>query len=176
MSEGGSYGHMASLLRECCDELVAALGPNDSAPPRGAGPSPRAVPVEVTSFVELDGSALRATLAVALSTEFLHATHPRRARGVDRDDLVSWASEILNQLAGRLVNKLGRRGILLQIGIPGSLMGREIQLWFPFEEATVFEDGRLRVLLSLDEMLPDFEIPSEEERNDCRQEGDLLLF
>jgi hypothetical protein len=65
--------------------------------------------------------------------------------------------------------------VSVQIGIPGSLMGREIQLWFPLEDAIVFESEGLRVSLSIESMPSDFDLPVEEQ-DGCSQEGDLLLF
>jgi hypothetical protein len=184
MKESAPFRQLAGLLRECCVELAVSLAPEEgegvgSERPQTQSTSRAATqegaPLAVASFVELEGSSLRAIVATFVSVDFLRDTHPRRHRGVSSDELVGWASELVNQVAGRLVNKLGRRGVSVQIGIPGSLMGREIQLWFPLEDAIVFESEGLRVSLSIESMPSDFDLPVEEQ-DGCSQEGDLLLF
>jgi len=184
MKESAPYGHLANLLRDCCVELVfslapeagAAAGVETSTQQASAPPGfPEDAPLEVASFVELGGSSLRATVAACLSVDFLRNTHPRRHRGVTPQELLGWGSELVNQIAGRFVNKMGRRGVSVQIGIPGSLMGREIQLWFPFGDDMVFRSEGLRVSLSMEAISSEFDLLVEEQ-DGSSQEGDLLLF
>lgn len=168
-SNESSESEVARLLTHCCEELVVSL-PHDDAF-RGTAPVPAA---DVVSFIDLGGPDVRATVVARATVSFLRESHPRRHRRMTDEDIVGWASEIVNQAAGRFVNRLSGHGISAQIGIPGSLMGHAVSLFLDPRARKVFERDGLVVTLSLDELRRPLQTVASD--NAARQEGDLLLF
>jgi hypothetical protein len=167
-SNESSESEVARLLTQCCEELVASL-------PRDAFPATDpATAADVVSFIDLGGADVRATVAARATVSFLRESHPRRHRRMTDEDIVGWASEIVNQAAGRFVNKLSGHGISAQIGIPGSLMGRQLSLTLGARAREVFARDGLVVTLSLDELRRPLQTVASDDAT--RQEGDLLLF
>jgi len=167
--EGSPHTELAALLARCCEELLASLS------------SPTTVPADVpvvsksvVSFVELTGADVGATLVARFEEGFLGRTHPRRHRRLMEEDLAGWASEIVNQVGGRFVNKLGQRGVNARIGIPGSLLGPTLHLHLPVGATKAFARGGLSLFLALDELRRPLMSVAQDDAT--RQEGELVLF
>jgi len=59
-----------------------------------------------------------------------HPQHRRELRG-DHDALADWSRELANLLAGSLKTALLRQGIIIELGLPASLLGSEVRIALP---------------------------------------------
>jgi len=167
--EGSPHIELAALLARCCEELLASLTSETV-----ASVDAPMVSKTVVSFIDLRGADIGATLVARFEEGFLGRTHPRRHRRLTEEDLAGWASEIVNQVGGRFVNKLGQRGVNAQIGIPGSLLGPTLHLHLPPGAGEAFARGGLSLFLALDELRRPLMSVAQDDAT--RQEGDLVLF
>jgi chemotaxis protein CheX len=165
------------VIRGCCGDLFGDL--LGGRPPEDA-PEPGAVEREIVSFIDLGGTAVRATMAVSTPFHLARASHPRRRKNATDEEILDWAAEMLNQVAGRVANRLGARGVDIQIGIPGSILARKLQLFCTGgahgRDALVFEGYGIKVYLNLGPAGPAPQARDPGQAGDCAREGDVLLF
>jgi chemotaxis protein CheX len=171
-----TFDNLDPVIRECCADLCAHLLGDQAAE---TDPDP-AGEREIVSFIELGGPALRATMASRARSGVVRASHPRRRKQVTEQEILDWAAEILNQIAGRITNKLGARGVDVEIGIPGSLIADELQLFCEGaareRQALVFEGYGIRVYLNVGAAPRDLAVLDSGQAAACANEGDVLLF
>lgn len=167
--DGSPETELAALLARCCEELLASLSADTASPADVPG-----LTKAVVSFVDLTGADVDATLVARFEEGFLGRTHPRRHRRLTEEDLAGWASEIVNQVGGRFVNKLGQRGVNARIGIPGSLLGPTLHLHLQAGASRAFARGGLSLFLALDELRRPLMSVAHDDAT--RQEGELVLF
>lgn len=86
---------------------------------------------ELGAMVGFRGKAIRGGLAFVAPTKLIASLLPvPRDRARPETQLRDWTSEIVNQIFGRLKNKLGARAGRFQIGSPVCFTGRSIRLAF----------------------------------------------
>ena len=64
-------------------------------------------------MIELTGDGVHATLLLSPNTEALRRSYP-----LEGQPSADWVGELLNQVAGRLQNDLGARGVRVGLGTP----------------------------------------------------------
>ncbi len=131
-----TFDEVESVVRACS---VAMFGPSPALPssldrlrrrsaPAAAAcrtrgrPSPAPSP-ELLSFIDFLGPRVSGTLLLCQVPIAVVGTHPRGAASLREADVLDWANERVNQLAGRIANRLNPRGISIQIGLPATVSG-----------------------------------------------------
>jgi hypothetical protein len=120
-----AFDEIGLVIRACCG---AMFGPPMD-PSVRASPAPdadlRPPSSELFSYIEFEGPGVRGMLVLRQPKRASLATHPRPAPPEHSDaDAVDWASERVNQVAGRMANRLSAKGVSIQIGLPATLHGR----------------------------------------------------
>ncbi len=88
-------------------------------------------PSELGAMVGFRGKAIRGGLAFVAPKELIASLLPVPPDGArPENQLRDWTAEIVNQIFGRLKNKLGARAGRFQIGAPVCFSGRSIRLAF----------------------------------------------
>jgi len=185
-STGGSQGGDASarnyavldqLLRDCCVELMADYG----LPATLAAPTAFNEPAVEGSVAAIDfsGRDLRGTIALRMTSSVVLETY-RVAVGVPvcegSTDASDWTCELVNQLIGRLKNKLRSYNVSFNVNTPRLLST------FPVAELeralrSRFVSDRGAFAGYLDVMIaPGFTFVDSPPEVPLLDEGDLVLF
>jgi hypothetical protein len=128
-------------------------------------------PVSILPFT---GQQLAGSLLLAAPIALMEQTTPSGEQTIE--DLADWSRELANLLAGSLKTALMQQGIIIELGIPASVVGGEVRVALPAETGLglVFCDGSNMLHLVLDGYLAeDVEIRAEEENGPA---FDVLLF
>lgn len=154
------------MLEAAAAELLAGIDPYiGRVPPRSDDPE-----VEMAGVVGFVGPAVRGLISVAM------ARSPSDARrDLLREDR---ASELANQLAGRVKNRLARVGVSYEVAPPVTLRGRQLLISSRERETKLSYSGPLGsydVVASLDVLQP-VDLRPVGEGDKPMAEGDLLLF
>ena len=154
-------------------------------------PCPSAHKSQIVAFISFGGARLRGTLTVMAPKQLWQRTYPSAVlASVEQGDtdLLDWCGEVVNQVLGRIKNKLARRGVEFQVSTPSAVHASEltisrsaqrsvsilrarsergwaIGIWF---DAAV-EAGEMLIPLSS-------EGPAGGASEESMTEGDLLLF
>jgi hypothetical protein len=115
-----AFDEMESVVRLCSAAMFGAAT-SGSVPPRKGSRRDRSP--ELLSFIDFVGPRVSGTLLLCQDPTDLGGTHPRGAGGLGEADVLDWANERVNQLAGRVANRLNPRGISIQIGLPATVHG-----------------------------------------------------
>jgi CheY-specific phosphatase CheX len=76
------------------------------------------------------GRQMRGAVLLAASDELLVSSFPKPAvrGGLDRDALLDWSGELLNQLVGRVKAELGKHGVIIEPGTPTTISGVAVRV------------------------------------------------
>ena len=171
------------LSKELSAEVTALLAEYGVVAKLAGGPVGED-PDWVFASLELSNDQIQGALLMRAPVEVLGATIPiTRKGGPFIDELLDWGGELCNQLAGRIKNQLGSRGICIRLATPIATRAAAMQVEWAYWNAAGTEwtrflaDGQavsVRVLLDVD---PDFELPERQdaEAASVRSEG-LMLF
>src|SRR3954462_12147328 len=118
-----NYSILDQLLRDCCLELMADYGlPETLATPTPA--SDGATDVS-TAAIDFGGRDLRGTIGLRMTNSIVLETY-RAAVGAPIDagstDASDWTCELVNQLIGRLKNKLRSYNVSFNVNTPRLLV------------------------------------------------------
>lgn len=159
-------GYFVSVLEEAAGELLARVDPYISrVPSRGDDPA-----VELAGVVGFVGPAVRGLISVAIA----------RSPSDARRDLLSEdrASELANQLAGRVKNQLSRLGVTYEVAPPVTLCGRQLLISSRERETKLVFRGPLGTY----DVIAALEVPGPVDlrrvgaNDEPMAEGDVLLF
>ncbi len=79
---------------------------------------------QVATFIGFGGALLRGTLTLVAPFALLHAAYPIpicAPAEVPEADVLDWSGELVNQLLGRIKNRLAPRGVEIMASTPKSL-------------------------------------------------------
>lgn len=165
---------VADALRAACMELMADYGVHATWEPDGTPAPKTSAFVAVAGF---DGESARGVVALRATRGVLTQT-ARQAVGPDGAVLIAdWTCELVNQLLGRLKNKLRGYSVSIHVQQP-ELVGierldeldRATRYWFTCEYGNF--SGYLDLVLS-----PGFVFePRELDAESLAWEGDLIVF
>lgn len=142
-----------------------------------------AAPVEGLEFaryvssIGFSSQGICGSIMLALPRTVVAATQPT----ADEDGGGDWASELANQMAGRLKNSLLRYGLTITISLPVMVMGEHLK-WAAFVEGVTqsysFDSSQGRMVVRLDaEVQEDLVLEEQEaENDDGMDEGDFQMF
>lgn len=140
-------------------------------------------PVESLAFaryvssIGFSSEGICGSIMLAFPKEVVAATQPT----ADAEGGGDWASELANQMAGRLKNHLLRYGVTITISLPVMVMGNNLK-WAAYVEGTTriytVESQEGPIALRLDAELPNELVLQEEEaaNDDGMDEGDFQMF
>jgi hypothetical protein len=172
-----NYAILDQLLRDCCLELMADYGlPATLATPAPA--SDAATDVSIAA-IDFSGRDLRGTIGLRMTNSVVLETY-RAAVGAAMDqasnDASDWTCELVNQLIGRLKNKLRSYTVSFNVNTPRLLV------MFPVAELeralrSRFVSDRGSFAGYLDVMIaPGFAFVDSAPEAPLVDEGDLVLF
>jgi chemotaxis protein CheX len=119
---------LTSLLVQICRDMFT---PNGEALEElaGAAGTPSDRENLLASSIGLSGSTVRGALVVVARPAFFKLTYPSEL-GVPRsdDDVADWAGEVVNQLLGRIKNRLSTYGLDFTTSTPTVVRGDRLQL------------------------------------------------
>ena len=172
-----NYAILDQLLRDCCLELMADYGlPATLATPVPANEAATDVSIAAIDF---SGRDLRGTIGLRMTNSVVLETY-RAAVGAAIDqgstDASDWTCELVNQLIGRLKNKLRSYNVSFNVNTPRLLV------MFPVAELeralrSRFVSDRGSFAGYLDVMIaPGFAFVDSPPEVPLVDEGDLVLF
>jgi hypothetical protein len=172
-----NYAILDQLLRDCCLELMADYGlPATLATPAPA--SDAATDVSIAA-IDFSGRDVRGTIGLRMTNSVVLETY-RAAVGAAIDagssDASDWTCELVNQLIGRLKNKLRSYNVSFNVNTPRLLV------MFPVAELeralrSRFVSDRGSFAGYLDVMIaPGFAFVDSAPEAPLVDEGDLVLF
>jgi hypothetical protein len=181
-SDGGdttarNYAILDQLLRDCCVELMADYGlPATLAAP--AAFNDPAVDVAIAA-IDFSGRDLRGTIGLRMTSSVVLETY-RAAVGVPVQEASpeanDWTCELVNQLIGRLKNKLRLYNVSFNVNTPRLLatfpvaeLERALRSRFVSDRGTFA--GYLDVMIA-----PGFVFVDSPPEEPLVDEGDLVLF
>jgi hypothetical protein len=172
-----NYAILDQLLRDCCVELMADYG----LPATLAAPSAFNEPAVGVSIAAIDfsGRDLRGTIALRMTSSVVLETY-RAAVGVPvgegSTEASDWTCELVNQLIGRLKNKLRSYNVSFNVNTPRLLatfpvaeMERALRSRFVSDRGAFA--GYLDVMIA-----PGFAFVDSPPEVPLLDEGDLVLF
>jgi chemotaxis protein CheX len=118
---------LAALLVQMCRDLFAGNGePFEELSVDTPVPDREGL---LAACIGLSGQAVRGALVVVARPSFFKQMYPQEL-GVPRseDDLADWAGELVNQLLGRLKNRLSSYGVDFTTSMPTVVRGDRLQL------------------------------------------------
>ncbi|KYG00846.1 MULTISPECIES: chemotaxis protein CheX [unclassified Sorangium] len=135
----------------------------------------------VVSFIGFTGDHLRGSLTIVAPVALITRCHPLRERRQLDDDMVcDWASELANQLLGRVKNRLRHLGLIIVLSTPSAAIGEHLRAREEQSEGfrrLLFDAGTDRLAVLFDAMAPDTALELEEvDMPDPQREGEVLLF
>lgn len=172
-----NYAILDQLLRDCCLELMADYG----LPATLAMPAPASETATDVSIAAIDfsGRDLRGTIGLRMTNSVVLETY-RAAVGAAIEagspDASDWTCELVNQLIGRLKNKLRSYNVSFNVNTPRLLV------MFPVAELeralrSRFVSDRGSFAGYLDVMIaPGFAFVDSAPEAPLVDEGDLVLF
>jgi chemotaxis protein CheX len=171
-----AYAVLDELLRDCCSSLMADYGLPATAMADIAGEAATGIAVAAIDF---SGRDLRGTIGLRMTSGVVLESY-RMAVGavirMDSPEATDWTCELVNQLVGRLKNKLRSYQISFNVNSP-----RLLQI-FPVAELEralrrrfVCESGDFAGYLDV-MIAPDFTFEVKANDEPLANEGDLVLF
>jgi hypothetical protein len=177
-----AFEEMESVVRICSDAMFAparggsidALLDRRSAAPSRVEGRPRPTP-ELLSFIDFMGPRISGTLLLRQDPLTVVGTHPCGAGHLSENDVLDWANERVNQLAGRVANRLNARGISIQIGLPATVHASGPAARDRAAFTSVYEVGSVEVYLRA--RVHHCSSPSDDRQpSQYVSEGAILLF
>lgn len=129
------------------------------------------------SSIGFSSSGICGSIMLAFSQEVISATQPTS----DDDGGADWASELANQMAGRLKNHLLHYGVTITISLPVVVMGDHLR-WAAFVDGVTrlyaLDSAEGPIVVRLDAELPPTLMLQEEDaaNDDGMDEGDFQMF
>lgn len=109
---------LSQFLEECCVELMTHYGLPAT---RQAAPADELHPEVAMATIEFDGESLRGTIGLGMTRSVVVETY-RTALGVviqpESIEAADWTCELVNQLIGRLKNKLRSYNVSFHVNPP----------------------------------------------------------
>ncbi|WP_437836267.1 chemotaxis protein CheX [Sorangium sp. So ce1153] len=135
----------------------------------------------VVSFIGFTGDHLRGSLTLVAPVTLIKRSHPlREQRALDEDMVCDWASELANQLLGRVKNRLRPLGLVIVLSTPSAAIGEHLRAREEQGEGfrrLMFDAGADRLAVLFDAIAPDTALQLEEASpSDPQREGEVLLF
>ncbi|KYF57257.1 chemotaxis protein CheX [Sorangium sp. So ce1097] len=135
----------------------------------------------VVSFIGFTGDHLRGSLTLVAPVSLITRSHPlRERRELDEDMVCDWASELANQLLGRVKNRLRPLGLVIVLSTPSAAIGEHLRAREEQSEGfrrLLFDAGPDRLAVLFDALAPDAALKLEEGSSpDPQREGEVLLF
>lgn len=135
----------------------------------------------VVSFIGFTGDHLRGSLTIVAPVALIMRSHPlREQREIDEDMVCDWASELANQLLGRVKNRLRHLGLVIVLSTPSAAIGEHLRAREEQSEGfrrLLFAAGNDRLVVLFDALAPDNALELEEvNMPDPQPEGEVLLF
>ncbi|MGK3990368.1 chemotaxis protein CheX [Sorangium sp. So ce136] len=135
----------------------------------------------VVSFIGFTGDHLRGSLTIVAPVALITRSHPlREQRALDEDMVCDWASELANQLLGRVKNRLRPLGLVIVLSTPSAAIGEHLRARDEHGEGfrrLLFDAGADRLAVLFDAIAPDTALQLEEvSPSDPQREGEVLLF
>ncbi|WP_437735109.1 chemotaxis protein CheX [Sorangium sp. So ce1335] len=135
----------------------------------------------VVSFIGFTGDHLRGSLTLVAPVSLITRSHPLRdRRELDEDMVCDWASELANQLLGRVKNRLRPLGLVIVLSTPSAAIGDHLRAREEQSEGfrrLLFDAGPDRLAVLFDALAPDAALKLEEgSPPDPQREGEVLLF
>jgi hypothetical protein len=180
-SEGGAtevrnYAILDQLLRDCCVALMSDYG----LPARLTTPVPDEPALDVSvAAIDFSGRDLRGTIGLRMTSSVVLETY-RAAVGVPvqegSPEANDWTCELVNQLIGRLKNKLRTYNVSFNVNTPRLLATFPIAALEPVLHSRFVSDrgafaGYLDVMIA-----PGFSFVDSPPEAPLVNEGDLVLF
>jgi hypothetical protein len=167
---------LAWMLHQSCLELMADYGV--SATPQKWQVTSAAPSSLLIAEAEFVGASLRGTLALSAPRAVILET-ARGACGMHTGvprSLPDWNRELVNQLLGRVKNKLRTQDVSVDVGVPAPLAGVEaLERSYDVRQCYSCTAGTFSILLAV-VFEPGLVIGEGSVDDDLPSEGELLLF
>jgi CheY-specific phosphatase CheX len=176
------------LVSEACVELFSSCGlpvRRTAVPPSAAQPDA----FDVAGVIGFLAEHLRGTLVLASTFQTVAASRPHELKrqtpspGSAADWIIvrDWAAELVNQLLGRVKNRLVIFGVDLRVSTPTALSGRALAVTSGRKSALppfVYQGGGHELWVWFDaDMAPAFELGERRHGGpEAAKEGEILLF
>jgi hypothetical protein len=122
--EEWAFDEIGLVIRSCCSAMFGPQKDPSAHASTAPGAGVRAPSPELFSYIEFEGPSVRGLLVLRQHRRAALASHPRSGLNHSDADAADWASERVNQVAGRMANRLSARGVSIQIGLPATVYGR----------------------------------------------------
>jgi hypothetical protein len=178
-----AYGEtFKALLDDSVRELLAAQGFDAQGLERKPGQTGNAPCL--AAFIGFGGDKLRGAVTAVAPTRFLELTHPqgKPVEPLTDAEAADWCCEFVNQLLGRLKNKLLKCGLAVQVSSPQAVLADHLRLAQSARGNLIVreyhvEDFELLICLDVSTTSGEalFDVPLENS-DEMPSEGDLVLF
>jgi chemotaxis protein CheX len=170
------YAILDELLRDCCLELMADYGMPATLQSEVAGETATGIAIAAIDF---SGRDLRGTIGLRMTSNVVLETY-RAAVGVrvaiDSMEAADWTCELVNQLVGRLKNKLRNYDVSFAVNTPRLLHIFPVaELERALRRRFVCDGGNFAGYLDV-MIAPGFVFTSKAPDAPLANEGDLVLF
>lgn len=114
-------------LLECARDIFAdySVSFGEELP---AGSPPEGRDGKLAAVIGFTGDSMRGALALVASERLLRALYPIRNQQPSEAEVADWAGEFVNQLLGRLRNRLLPRGIEIHVSMPKVMAAAHLRL------------------------------------------------
>jgi CheY-specific phosphatase CheX len=83
----------------------------------------------IVVFIGITSAQIRGGIGIALPFGVIRQTHPmRKSKELREHELRDWASEMANQLTGRIKGKLSGHGISFRMSSPLAVIGKDLRM------------------------------------------------
>jgi hypothetical protein len=114
-------------LLECARDIFAAYSVSfGDELPEGAPPESREG--KLAAVIGFTGDSMRGALAFVASERLLRVLYPIPSQQPSEAELSDWAGEFVNQLLGRLRNRLLPRGVEIHVSMPKVMAAAHLRL------------------------------------------------
>lgn len=181
-----SFSPTVLLDKIIVEQTIAQFAASDISLSRIEQPGPQPTHAELAGMVGFTSESMRGTVMIASTFSLFARSRPATVRDqpvsayVARDWLYlrDWASELTNQLVGRIKNRLVTYGVSLRVSTPTALSGSALAFATPSSKRAkpiVFSTGSDELWVFFDAIIePDLELVPQGEA--AAEEGDLILF
>jgi chemotaxis protein CheX len=167
-----------TIAQFAATDIELAVAPNGQQQPARA---------ELAGIIGFTSQSMRGTLTVVSSFALFSRSRPEGARsqqlsgGTARDWLYlrDWASELTNQLMGRLKNRLAGFGLKLSVSTPTALSGAALAFGTPASKRAVghrFVSGTDELWVFFDAVTDGDLVLVPQDGDGPAAEGDVILF
>jgi chemotaxis protein CheX len=134
----------------------------------------------IVAVIGFAGSQMRGSVVLASTSQALRLTHPL-GKEADDEGLRDWAGELANQLIGRIKIRLLAHQMVIQLGTPTTISGRELTLGAALKNAEClphrFTAGSEWLLVRMEGVAePGVQMLASPVQLTATDEGELLLF